>query len=255
MMSHLSGASTCVDRGRLSKQDRQIDSLTREVQTLRQRYQSTSDALREQTRLTEQEKLKGQRLQAQMLEAQRLEQKTITNDSSARAANDPRMEQLLHRLSELQNSLSAEKETVKQQTQTISHLEAFQQTLVAEQSAPPLPMPKTASANTAGDLKLCGQCVLYLGGKAQQRRHFQALVESCDGRFLHHDGGRETCPHRISELVSQADVVMCPTNCISHSAMQKARTLCARQDKPIVFMQRSSMSAFTRSLRETLGQD
>mgnify|MGYP003868062171 CR=1 FL=1 len=101
-------------------------------------------------------------------------------------------------------------------------------------------------------LKLCGQCVLYLGGKAQQRRHFQALVESCEGRFLHHDVGRESCPHRISELVSQADVVMCPTDCISHGAMEKARDLCAKQDKPIVFMQRASLSSFTRDLQKVL---
>lgn len=61
------------------------------------------------------------------------------------------------------------------------------------------------------------------------------------------------CPYRISELVNQADVVICATDCISHGAMEKARALCAKQDKPIVFMQRASLSTFKRSLQEAFG--
>lgn len=259
MMSHLSGASTCVDRHRLQEQERQLASLEKELQALRLRHEQGSEALQEQTRLADTLRLENRKLQGRlrtMSVDKTLGEPDLPVTRSRLTARAMQAEQLEQNVAELQQALDEERSERYRLQQDVQRLEMLLE-LRLEESA----QSETANTGTAAesgdcpgsrDLKLCGQCVLYLGGKAQQRRHFQALVESCEGRFLHHDGGRETCPHRISELVSQADVVMCPTDCISHSAMQKARALCARQDKPMVFMQRSSLSAFTRSLHETL---
>ncbi|MGQ7846951.1 DUF2325 domain-containing protein [Granulosicoccus sp. 3-233] len=255
MMSHLSGASTCVDRGRLQEQERQLASLNKDLQSLRLRHEQTSQALHDQTRQTDALQIENRKLQAQL----QLPQSTAPSDETTHASNRAReaatqlqTTQLQEKVEVLQDLLIAERADRHHLQLDVQRLEQLLEARLGQTLPPDIDTVPPADCPAARDLKLCGQCVLYLGGKAQQRRHFQALVESCEGRFLHHDGGRETCPHRISELVSQADVVMCPTDCISHSAMQKARTLCAKQDKPMIFMQRSSLSAFTRSLYETL---
>ncbi len=255
MMSHLSGASTCVDRGRLQEQERQLSTLDKELQSLRLRHEQTSQALQEQTRQTDALQLENGKLLSQLhaLSSRDPSEPGIqAGNRSRQAAAEQQNSHLQNKVEQLQRQLAAEQHDRQQLQMDVQRLEHLLETRLEPlaEDDPDAWQPDDCPA--ARDLKLCGQCVLYLGGKTQQRRHFQALVESCEGRFLHHDGGRETCPHRISELVSQADVVMCPTDCISHSAMQKARTLCAKQDKPMVFMQRSSLSAFTRSLYETL---
>lgn len=253
MMSHLSGASTCVDRGRLQEQERQLASLDKELQSLRLRHEHNSEALCEQTRMADAYRLENQKLSAQLrsVNAEIPDNESVLPNTRARLATATlQTRQLQDKVDELLEQLATEQNEKQQLQLDVQQLEALLESRLEQARETPTQQP--APCPRVDALKLCGQCVLYLGGKAHQRRHFQALVESCEGRFLHHDGGRETCPHRISELVSQADVVMCPTDCISHSAMQKARTLCAKQDKPMIFMQRSSLSAFTRSLYETL---
>ena len=255
MMSHLSGASSCQERGRLQEQDRQLASLNKELQSLRARHEQTSEALQEQTRQADTLKLENRKLQGQLqsLNSHRPLQETSAADALSRqTASVLHATQLQEKVEELQQALLEQQSDNHQLQSDVQRLEGLLGSRLDQPLVPDSDAAQAADCSAVRDLKLCGQCVLYLGGKTQQRRHFQALVESCEGRFLHHDGGRETCPHRISELVSQADVVMCPTDCISHSAMQKARTLCAKQDKPMIFMQRSSLSAFTRSLYETL---
>jgi len=242
MMSHLSGASTCADRGRLKEQERQLEVLTNELETVRCRYVQTSQFLVEQTRLVDAERANCQRLKILSEQAEKNQLTAVHPSISKLAASNDLIDQLRGKISDLQQCVGQERALKQSQKGDIDRLERLLAVNLDEEQ------PETTAA-----LRLCGQCVLYLGGKAQQRRHFQEYVESCEGRFLHHDGGRETCPHRISELVSQADVVMCPTDCISHRAMEKARALCAKQNKPIVFMQRASLSTFTRSLQKTFG--
>ena len=97
---------------------------------------------------------------------------------------------------------------------------------------------------------LCGRCVLVIGGQAHQCRHFRALVEANEGVFLHHDGGVEDKLARVAELVGRADAVLCPTEQVSHDAMRRAKRLCRSGDKPMIFMQRSSLAAFANGLEQ-----
>lgn len=241
MLSHLSGASVCVDRRLRLKQESRNTALNSELKTLRGRYDKTSTMLREQTLQLEAEQANVRALQASLDKVKEQLQNALLAEPKTEVDVSHLVNPLREKNRELRQCLLDEQSMGRQQAAEIERLKRL------------LSSYECGSAeHEAEQLTLCGQCVLYLGGKAQQRRHFQALVESCDGRFLHHDGGRETCPHRISELVSQADVVMCPTDCISHGAMEKARSLCAKQDKPIVFMQRASLSSFTRGLQEVM---
>ena len=243
MLSHLSGASVCVDRRLRLKQECQNSTLSKQLKALKSRYDAAKAMIREQKSLLETERANVRAFKA---EANRVAEPLQVSLPAATTEIPSNLSHLIVSLrgknKELRRNIVDEKALNQRQAHEIERL---QRQLSAYENR--------SQESENNELKLCGQCVLYLGGKAQQRRHFQALVESSEGRFLHHDGGRENCPHRISELVSQADVVMCPTDCISHGAMEKARALCAKQDKPIVFMQRASLSSFTRSLQEALG--
>lgn len=96
---------------------------------------------------------------------------------------------------------------------------------------------------------LRGRCILYLGGHNHLCQRFRTIVESKKGEFLHHDGGREQQLKHLQGLLQKADMVFCPTEKISHNAMNKARKLCRdNPEKPIVFLERPSITAFVNGL-------
>lgn len=110
----------------------------------------------------------------------------------------------------------------------------------------------TTNDSNLSDINLCGQCVLFVGGRSGQCSHFRDLVESNNGRFLHHDGGREDSPQRLGSILPQADVVLCPIDCVSHDAVHRIKRFCSDHAKQLVFMQRASLSAFTQSLKQVV---
>lgn len=100
------------------------------------------------------------------------------------------------------------------------------------------------------DKDLCGRCVLYIGGRSKQYSYFRTLVQHKNGRFIHHDGGRESSHQHLIRTVNQADVVLCPLDCVSHTAMNIVKRHCKHHTKPLVFIPRSSLSAFAKGLDE-----
>ena len=65
-------------------------------------------------------------------------------------------------------------------------------------------------------LNLSGVTLLYVGGRANQIPRLKALVERVGARFLHHDGGLEQNVALLPSLVSRADHVTFPVDCVSH---------------------------------------
>lgn len=99
---------------------------------------------------------------------------------------------------------------------------------------------------------LCGQCVLYVGGRNGQHSHFRQLVEHYNGRFIYHDGGREDSYQQLANTVCRADVVLCPLDCVSHAAMYTVRQHCEDHAKKIIFIPHASLSSFNRGLSEVI---
>lgn len=83
---------------------------------------------------------------------------------------------------------------------------------------------------------LCGQCVLYVGGKSNLIPRYRKLVESLEGDFLHHDGGHEKNTQDLSDSLNRADLVVFPSNCISHDAYWKIKRTCKKQQKPYEYL-------------------
>ncbi len=99
---------------------------------------------------------------------------------------------------------------------------------------------------------LAGRCVLYVGGRPQHACRFRAVVERWNGTFLHHDGGREQSDDALEGVLTRADIVVFPTDCISHSAVRKIKDRCRGCEKPYVPVRTSGLGAFVSGLKEAL---
>lgn len=103
-------------------------------------------------------------------------------------------------------------------------------------------------------LNLCGRCVLYVGGQNSLIPHYRQVVEKCGGRFIHHDGGKEEQRIRLGAMMSKADAVICPVNCVSHDACLRAKKLCKSQAKPFIATRSAGLSALLMGLQEMASQ-
>ena len=99
-------------------------------------------------------------------------------------------------------------------------------------------------------LHLAGSRVLVVGARPAQIAHWRALAERCGGEFLHHDGGVDDNIAGLGGLVSRADLILFPADCVSHEAMWSAKRLAAQLGKPFRPMRTASLAAFTRALHE-----
>lgn len=100
---------------------------------------------------------------------------------------------------------------------------------------------------------LGGKTVLYVGGQRKMISHYRQIIEDCGGEFLYHDGGRESSRHQLPKMLSGADAVFCPIDCVSHDACKCVKKICKRYQKTFVMMRSSGLSSLAKGL-ETIGQ-
>jgi hypothetical protein len=105
-----------------------------------------------------------------------------------------------------------------------------------------------ATNDSEGTLDLSGRTILYVGGRTHQIPQFKALVERTGARFLHHDGGIEQGSAVLPGLISRADVLCFPIDCISHDAVATIKRLCRQLEKPYQPLRTASLAALMSSL-------
>jgi hypothetical protein len=96
---------------------------------------------------------------------------------------------------------------------------------------------------------LAGVTILYVGGRPHQVAHLRAASERSGASFLHHDGGVEHHLNLLAGLISQADLVVFPVDCISHHAAQVAKQLCRQLAKPFLPLRSSGATSLLAALR------
>jgi hypothetical protein len=77
---------------------------------------------------------------------------------------------------------------------------------------------------------------------------YRALAARLGIRLTHHDGGLEESLARLPDLISGADAVLCPTDCVSHSAYYQLKRQCKRSGKPCLLFKGASVSGFAVAL-------
>ena len=119
-------------------------------------------------------------------------------------------------------------------------------------------MDASCSCSTCGDQDtnrcpgpdLCGKTILYVGGLHKMVSHYRQLIENHGGKFLHHDGGKEASRTILPKMLSTADAVLCPIDCVSHDACTCVKKICKRYQKPYVMMRSSGLSSLAKGLTE-----
>jgi len=108
---------------------------------------------------------------------------------------------------------------------------------------------------TSCDKVVLSQCVLYVGGRSSLLAQYRALAERLGIRLVHHDGGLEESLARLPDMINSADAVMCPTDCVSHSAYYQLKRQCKRSGKPCLLFKGAGVSGFAVALaRLSAGQ-
>ena len=96
--------------------------------------------------------------------------------------------------------------------------------------------------------ELAARTILYVGGRPNQIPQLKALVERTGARFLHHDGGIEHSSSLLPGLISRADVLLFPIDCISHDAVATLKRLCRQLEKPYLPLRTASLATLASSL-------
>jgi hypothetical protein len=75
------------------------------------------------------------------------------------------------------------------------------------------------------------------------------LAERAGAILLHHDGGIEERGGLLPGLVSRADAVLFPVDCVSHSAMMLVKRLCRQSGKPLLPLRSAGLAPFCAALK------
>ena len=274
MLSHLAGATNRADIRRLRALEGERQELTEQLAAARRRLFETQAEHRCVTDDHEAEKRElANRLQAAQAAEVRLEQlegrlRELEDGETARTlrARNAALESELgaarrrlrtetQRRSTLEHELSALQATLRDVSTTAEALSAECDDLESMLEA------GIDDANGGGAIEsdravdLCGRRVAYVGGRSGIVGHFRALVERLNGHFIHHDGGIEDHEGQLGRILGQADVVLCPVDCVSHRASLRAKRFCKRTAKPFVPLRTAGLSSFVTGLRRATESD
>ncbi len=263
MLSHLSGASIRVDLQDLNRLRRRCPELEAELAdakvTARRRLAEQQDIVgalnqRLAQALETERKLQAAEARLALVEGQPLVERltAAVEDLTARLAAEgmraDRAEAAAETWRHQANRATDQNQWLAQQFAESCQERDLLETTLERVLAGSCAGVADAAASAAPDL--VGRCVLYVGGRHGQCAHFRELVERRNGRFIHHDGGREDARAQLWDVVRQADAVLCPLDCVSHDAVHRIKRFCERHTKPLVLLPRASLAAFNRGLSE-----
>ncbi len=265
MLSHLAGASTHIDMQTYTLQCQRAENLESQLIKMRQDkkriaqdkeqvIQSMSErliqaqAVKRRLQQAEQQLLqfeKGSTLSELRKQLTSLSAKLDTSQTQKECAENTAKEWQQLALSSEDRNLRLEQSLAESQ-QERDALEALLARFLSGSCQDSCPIENGTA--TELNLDLCNRCILYVGGRSNQKSHFRMLVERYNGRFIHHDGGKEDSRHYLSSVLPRADAVLCPLDCISHDAVRRIKQFCNRHGKPLIMLPRGSLSAFAQGL-------
>lgn len=277
MLSHLLGAANRADLRRLAQMERRAAELEQAVaerkQVLRNAVAVWKGRCREMERRAEAERAAreaGERERVslrQVVEGSAVAAVSRERDDLARqlelvmdqlaGANRERAVQAL-RLEGLAAELAEARALLAEREDTVAAMENVLSLAMGGEGPAPEPCAGLCEARCAGDCaagqcpcpKLAGKKVLYVGGRCNLAAHYKSLARRFGCDLVHHDGGVEQSPHRLYNLLSSADAVVCPVDCVSHEACALVKRACKNCLKPLVFSSSSGLGGLARSLAE-----
>lgn len=204
--------------------------------------------------------------QEKALDAERHEQLLMTA-RAATIARDGDVATLRAELARLQASIP-DLDTRERMAERIAQLEAREQALRAQVAelktlrpaapdaeAAPAPVPEPVAVPVAMPVRLHNRAVLCVGGRSSSVPIYRTMIERVGAQFAHHDGGLEDSSSQLDASLAAADLVICQTGCISHSAYWRVKDHCKRHGKRCVFVDNPSVSSLARGLQEAATEE
>ncbi len=269
MLSHLVGASGRANIRRLRSLETERDVLAEELGKYKRRLSERESEMR---RLLDEHAIETRDLGMQILAAKATERRLeaaeerIREQESGEAYRSmrSRVETLTRQAAEDAQRAGEAEVRISAQGREIDELRETNQRLgealsAATRERESLEAVLHSELGSAGegkghDLDLCGQRIVYVGGRARLIPRLRTLVERANGTFIHHDGGIEERGERLGEVLAQGDVVLFPVDCVSHRACQLAKRLCKQRSKTFVPLRSSGLSSFVSGLHEIVSQ-
>jgi hypothetical protein len=251
MLSHLVGAANRADIRRLRQledENAQLEAkVGRQQQQLRDAVVSRDATIRELRHMLEERIVHDRDSTAQYSsESDSAMWVNFVADLKRRLATaESHYERLERELAECRSALTAERdaraETEKQDKELRHELDEVEASLadIAEvNNAKPQPP------------RLSNLTLLYVGGRQAQIVRLRAFAERSGALFLHHDGGIEERGGLLQGLISRADAVLFPVDCISHAAMSLIKRTCRQCDKPFLPLRGAGLAPFCAALNK-----
>jgi len=204
--------------------------------------------------------------QEKALDAERHEQLLMTA-RAATIARDGDLQTLRAELARLQASVP-DLDTRERMAERIAQMETRELALRAqvaelkalrtnapEPEAAPEPAPEPVAVPVAMPVRLENRAVLCVGGRSSSVPIYRTMIERVGAQFAHHDGGLEDSSSQLDASLAAADLVICQTGCISHSAYWRVKDHCKRHGKRCVFVDNPSVSSLARGLQEAATEE
>jgi hypothetical protein len=249
MLSHLVGAANRGDIRRLRQlevENTQLQAkIGRQQQQLRDAIVARDMTIRELTRALEDALSQTRRVEWAEPDSNPA-WTTLAADMTGRLTrSESRRERLERELADARSALNSERDARKaaerREIELRREVEAIEASLAIAGE-----IDRGTELDTVAVLNVT---LLYVGGRPAQIGHFRALAERCGAILLHHDGGIEERGGLLPGLVSRADVVLFPVDCISHAAMSLVKRLCQQAAKPFVPLRSAGLAPFFAALK------
>lgn len=269
MLSHLAGATNRADIRRLQALESERRELSEKLAAMvrrlseredeHRRHEREQDALARELRSRLQgarirlEDVEGRLRESEDGEALRVERaRNAALESELEAAKRERRNESQRRsvleeeLAELRSMHHEMSVTVRTLNAERDALESLVQSGIGDSGG------STAGPDAVFDLRR--RRIAYVGGRPGTVGHIRALVERLNGSFVYHDGGIEDHEGQLGRVLGQADVVLCPVDCVSHRASLRAKQFCKRTAKPFVPLRSTGLSSVVSGLRQATGR-
>jgi hypothetical protein len=247
MLSHLVGAANRADIRRLRQLESENANLLAKVERQQRQLRDATVArdatIRELRRALE---ARIDRVQERLEEACQPAWEALAADLKRRLdACSNRSERIGRQLAEAREALAVERRArvASEQFEATLHreIEAIEASLAIADDI--------ARGPAGAVIERLDTTILYVGGRPAQIVHLRALAERFGKNFLHHDGGMEERGGLLPGLVSRADAVLFPVDCISHAAMHLVKRLCLQVGKPFLPLRGAGLAPFCAALK------
>jgi len=95
---------------------------------------------------------------------------------------------------------------------------------------------------------LANRSVLCVGGRMKLYPAYNQLIENFGGHLMTFHGNSSDHLDNLSQLLTDADMVICPIDCVNHDAFLIVKCYCKYSGKPCVLLDRSEINTFSRGV-------